>query len=360
MFEALPVVIPTLRDVARGTLRPAASVPRDLVATAELPGEMPTAAILLDAATPSSATTGALYDELELYLQAAHIESLRLHRRRRGTTAQMLDILACVTLLRSRGCRRVILILAVEGAVPPWEPSRAETLAGMLKVVRRHHSSTATELIGAIEDLVKTIRSVADTVIGVATVLVSPSVSLAAEAPRGPRAAAAVAAPAPHSPQALTLAIARGDSQVSAVSQLYLWCCSLAGQGPTTQQAAERVLDDADAPAPGVSSIPARPAMVAQLSEIGAAFQTALRSLETQWDTLMGDVAHHAPHTAARALAAAALQPDAMAQARFRVASLESWRFLDLPTRLKWLDVCQQTFASLRAFAPSTRIENAN
>lgn len=361
MFETLPVVIPTLRDVARGTLRPPTP------ANAHDAGpRTPTAAILLDAAAPDAAAVRTLYEELELYLQAASIATLRLHRRQRSSLAQMLDILAAVTLLRSQGYQRVILIVAAEGVIPRWERSRGETLAGMLAIVRRHHSGSAVELIGAIEDLVTSIRTVADSVIGVATILVrTPGLTStraakieAASRPNRPgsrrslvRARAisprAVSPPPSSSssssssssptgsPEALAISFGAGESAVDAVAQLYLWCRALANQTPCPSPA----------PAPRM----VEHSTLARLQASSAEFHSALRWLDEQWSALVGDLARQTPQSATRILATAARRSRPAAnQAHASLTSRAAWRYLDTSTRLRWLSMCQRAFMSLR------------
>jgi hypothetical protein len=345
MLEALPVVIPTLNDVARGTLRPVEI--DDAGAT-----DAHTAAILLDARTSSAPALGSLYGELELYLQAANISTLRLHRRGRSTVSQMLDIIAGVTLLHSRGCQQVILIVAADGALPRWERSRAETLASLLKLIRRHHSGTARELIGAIEDLVKNIRVVADSVAGVATILMG-----APELATGSRAAAShstfqppSAASVPHSPKALALSLADGDDHVSVISQLYLWCCALTDQRAVPKHQATQVSDVTAGPV----SLDHSDVMY-QLRAVGASFHRALDLLDAQWDRLISEAMHAAPESAESILAEidlalhAAQQSRSTAQSlRMRINSRAWWTFLDSSTRLKWLESCNQVFRSLR------------
>ncbi|HEX6799155.1 MAG TPA: hypothetical protein VF116_15710 [Ktedonobacterales bacterium] len=352
MFEVLPVVIPTLRDVARGTLRPA-EPPNDAAATAAAR----TAVILMDARSAGMPALGALYDELELYLQAANIASLRLHRRGESAVTQMFDILASVTLLRSHGCRRVILLVAAEGTFRSWEQSRAETLASLLDLVRLQHSGTARELIGAIADLVKTIRIVADSVAGVATILVPASSSHGPRVPHGAQAtwqasaAAREASTQPaRSPKALVLPLREGDGHVSAVSQLYLWCHALAGETPTVSHATKWTADEV-LPTMALDRSAAR----IRLRAIGTEFHEALKWLDEQWSAIFDEMARQSPHAAAHILAAEAahLQTTArqscvvVGQTHLRIASRAAWKYLDASMRLKWLDMCHRAFAAL-------------
>ena len=365
MFEPLPVVIPTLRDVARGTLRPA-----EPAETTEATSPARTAAILLDAHTPDMPALGALYDELELYLQAVGIASLRLHRRRESTVTQMFDILASVTLLRSHGCERVILVAAAEGTLPSWEQARAETLASLLDLVRRQHSGTARELIGAIADLVKTIRIVADSVAGVATILIAPT------SPGAPRAAVrrqrsayprtatpddardATLPQAAGSPQALALSLSAGTDRVRALSQLYLWCRALADEAPVKRHAAAEHLSDDVLAAEEVVRLSARLEARAANTE----FHAALRWLDEQWSELVGDMARTIPHSAAHILAAAAGAGTKTERPRGEAlrASRAAWEHLDGRTRLKWLELCRQVFAPGHAPASVAALRRIN
>lgn len=348
MFQALPVVIPTLRDIARGTLRPAE--PAD---DAQAAAEAHTGAILLDARAPGIPALGALYDELELYLQAANIASLRLHRRGERTVTQMLDILAGVTLLRSHGCQRVILVVAAEGTLPSWERARAETLASLLDLVRRQHSGTARELIGAIADLVKTIRVVADSVTGVATILVpaaAPGGSHGSHGSHGSRSVraawrsqAAVQEPSSQPdglPKALMLPLREGDDRVRAVSQLYLWCRELAGATPAPIHTSQWTPTEARAP-----EIAARSTALTGLRAASTEFHDALRWLDEQWSAIVGDTARQIPHSAARILAASSLAEAVPPQIKAVRASRAAWEYLDGFSRLRWLELCRLVFA---------------
>lgn len=360
MFEALPVVIPTMRDVARGTLRPVGN--SDDAATA---AGARTAAILLDARTPGMPALGAVYGELELYLQAANIASLRLPRRSEGTVALMLDILAGVTLLRSHGCERVILIVAAEGAAPSWQQSHAQSLARLLDLIRRQHGGSAQELIGAIGDLVKTIRVVADSVIGVATVLMAE--------PRVPQAGGSRVArnnwlstgdtrvsspPAPSaSPKALLLPLRGSDDHVSAVSQLYLWCHALAYGTQAATCAAEQaqVLEDAVATA----DVP-RSAALRELRVAATEFHEALHWLDERWSEMVGDMARQLPHPAARTLAAASHAEANPPHGNRLRASRDAWKYLDTSTQRRWLELCRMVFASVpepASAVPNRRVD---
>lgn len=356
MFEALPVVIPTLRDVARGTLRPATATTHD-----EETAGARTAAILLDPRTSGGPALGALYDELELYLQAANIASLRLHSRGKSTVTQMFDILASVTLLRSHGCERVILVVAAEGALPSWERARAKTLASLLDVMRRQHSGTARELIGAIDDLVTTIRSVADSVVGVATVLVeAPNASdarwsRAAQARWGLREDARAPAPT-RSPKALALSLSPGADRVRAISQLYLWCRAVAGEAPVKHHAAPEHMSDDVLVAEEAVRFPARLELRAASTE----FHAALRWLDEQWSAIVADTAYQKPHSAARIPAASSLAETQPPRVRVLRATRAAWEHLDGPSRLKWLELCQLVFAPDLVLAPTAATRRAD
>lgn len=152
------------------------------------------------------------------------------------------------------------------------------------------------------------------------------------------------------SPKALVLPLREGDGQVSAVSQLYLWCHALAGETRAASHATERAADEA-LPTMALDHSAARTWLRAN----GTEFHDVLNWLDEQWSAIVAGVARQSPHAAAHVLAAEAAHHRTTArqsraivgQTHSRIASRAAWKYLDASMRLKWLDMCHRAFAAL-------------
>src|SRR5262245_46777306 len=157
MLDAFEVLMPAFKERVRGRLRPVLGAS--------------CGALLLDGAAPNGSLVPALYDELELYLQAAGISCLRVSGRPDGSvTRRARELLASVIQLRSIGVERVILVVYSNIPLPSVEHASTDTLVDFLGQVIEQ-SATMSGMLGAVRSLVASVRVVADSVVGVATLV---------------------------------------------------------------------------------------------------------------------------------------------------------------------------------------------
>jgi hypothetical protein len=157
MLDAFDVVMPALKERVRGSLRPVFG------------GKY--GAVLLDTAQANGPFLAALYDELELYFQGAGVTTLRLMgQHERGVAHRTRELLASVMLLRSIGVEQVILIVSADTPLPDPSQVATATMADFLRIVAER-GQTLPDVFQAVRSLIAGIRVVADSVIGVATLV---------------------------------------------------------------------------------------------------------------------------------------------------------------------------------------------
>lgn len=244
--EALDVIMPVLNHRILGRLRP--------VTTGEVHG----AVLFLTPGLAASPVAQAICDEIDLYLHARGLLTLRVAGETHlGARQRARELLAGVTFLLSCGVRQVVLVLAAEA--PLAEPKRvsAETLADLLEELGRQ-DPRGLDILRAVQSMVSGIRIVCDSVVGVATILperaarvhaharqrqrqrmrllTSAASSIASKSQTATDAAASLnaqgdTAPPPpvQSPPALLLALPEASDaaylrrRVAQVSRLYSW-----------------------------------------------------------------------------------------------------------------------------------------
>lgn len=332
MLDALHVVVPTLDRRLPGVLRPVAG-PRAGV-------------LLLDGTGAQAPLVSRLYAELELYLQSMDLVTLRLtiapgakmNRRVSG-------VLGGVSLLRSMGAAHVLLITSALDPIATREEVSAGTLDSMVDLATQGHA--LPEIIQIVRDLTITIRDVADSVIGVATLLAHPTF-----APTSPPLVrlrkrtfetAEEAAPA-ASPPALLLSLpsagpgnGRDDGHGRAaqaataqlVTQLYSW--SLALTYPERETHISRTLLPATGAAPA--------------SQVRANWSSRRRWMDQQWEELLTQLAARAPESAARAREIGRRRSEHRGDGWSQRASRDAWEHLDGEALAAWLQVCSKVFS---------------
>ena len=334
MLDAFQVVVPTLDRRLPGVLRPV---------------EGPRAGVLLlDGTGALAPLVSRLYAELELYFQSMDLVTLRLsiapgakmNRRVSG-------VLGGVSLLRSMGAEHVLLITSAFDPIATREEVSAGTLDSMVDLATQGHA--LPEIIRIVRDLTTTIRDVADSVIGVATLLARPTPTLAPmsrppvllrkraseTAEETAEETADGAAPA-ASPPALLLSLPSEDDGRSAqaataqlVTQLYSW--SLALTHPERETHISRTL------LPATSAAPA--------AQVRANWSSRRRWMDQQWDELLAQLVARAPESAARAREIGRRRSEHQGDGWSQRASRDAWEHLDGEARSVWLQVCSRVFS---------------
>lgn len=351
MFDAFDVVVPTLDRRLPGILRPV---------------DGPSAGVLLlDGTGKRTPLVSRLFDELELYLQAIDLVTLRISISPSAHMGKRVSgVLGSVSLLRSMGVTRVLLITSALDPLATREEITASTLAGLVDLAAQGHA--LPEIIQIVRDLTTTIRDVADSVIGVATLLAHPTHAYAytpALPPPTPMRKREFKAPdsAAHdaiprvSPPALLLPLPSGNDQhetqaatAQFVTQLYSW--SLALTHP------ERETKISHALLPGNSATRRPDDETATL--VRADWFTRRRWMDAQWDHLLTELAARAPEAAARVRARVRKYREQGDGWSLR-ASRAAWPHLDGEARSIWLQVSSIGFVSTSTdFPPANDAES--
>lgn len=339
MFDAFDVVVPTLDRRLSGVLRPV---------------DGPSAGVLLlDGTGKRAPLVPGLFDELELYLQAIGLVTLRVSISPSAQMSKRVSVvLGSVSLLRSMGATRVLLITSALDTLATREEIRASTLAGLVDLAAQDHA--LPEIIRIVRDLTSTIRDVADSVIGVATLLACPTSAPAPlplmRPPARKRTFKAIdkvvddAIPL-ASPPALLLALPSGNDQqetpaatVQFVSQLYSWSLAL------THPERETKIPHTLLPSDGATDHPGNKDESTTL--VRADWFTRRRWMDAQWDVLLAELAARAPEAAARA-EACGRKHRAQGDGWSLRAARSAWLHLDGKARSTWLQVCSRGFASV-------------
>ncbi|HEV8193355.1 MAG TPA: hypothetical protein VGP82_17975 [Ktedonobacterales bacterium] len=331
MLDAFDVLMPAFRDRVRGKLRPVLG--------------SRCGALLLDG-TAGRSGSAALYDELELYLQAAGITCLRVSGLPyEGVARRARELLASVTQLRSLGVERIILIVSSDNTLPDRVHASSDTLADFLSFIVEQ-SQTMTALLRAVRSLVSGVRVVADSVVGVATLVPAYSTSAPGHAGRKrsslqlmrPQAQLDAtsevldAAPSPPAQNRPVLLLDLPDvkdarqsrRRVDVLSRLYGWSISVSG---IEAEPAAFLPDDSLGVEPGVEA---------------NGWHDIMAWLEEQWNKILDTKINRKPDVDAdfQVFLHRSSHVSVLSQAR------ETWRYLDNETRLQWLAVCAQAFTA--------------
>lgn len=335
MLGAFDVVVPTLDRRLPGVLRPVAG---------------PCAGVLLlDATGAQVPLVSRLYAELELYFQTIDIVTLRLSLAPGVKIGKRVSgVLGGVSLLHSMGATRVLLITSAFDPLATREEVSAGTLDSLVDLAVQGHA--LPEIMQIVRDLTATIRDVADSVIGVATLLARPGPADVSYVP--PRPLKRPVGPVgpvemvemvemedgvvpTASPPALLLPLpADGDphgtqaATAQLLTQLYSWSLALAH--PERETKISRAL----------------------LPETGAARESEAaranwfirrRWMDEQWEELLDQLALRAPVRAARARASGEKRHGKGDGWSLR-ASRDAWAHLDGEARVTWLQDCSKGF----------------
>jgi hypothetical protein len=318
MLESFTTVIPTMRGSRRGTLRPAAHASHGL--------------LLVENQGADDCALSRIYDELELYLQAADITQLRLILQRTSRAASVVEVLAGISTLRSLGLDRILVIAFTDDARSSAE-SAAAARDSFLEAVVAHAASTP-DIPQTIESLIATVRQVVDSVVGVA-LLVAPS---PADRPAlrlissgedlsgqcGPLATAA-GQDGHTAPQRLIVPLpAGGGETTTALTRLYTWATNVVQM---------------DRQAPAESAYTNAPPV-----QDGRFWQGASHWLDDQWRTIVEAFSQRTPEQAKR-MRAYLRSGDSGAEDASMQAARRAWRYLDGQARQEWLTACSQLFA---------------
>jgi hypothetical protein len=349
MLEAFDVLMPAFNDRVRGRVHPVLGAR--------------CGALVLDGGVTSGSLHASLYDELELYLQAAGITCLRVPGQPyEGVARHARELLASVNQLRSIGVERVILIVSSCTTLPDPAHASSDALADFLGFIAEQ-SQTMPALLRAVRSLVSGVRIVADCVVGVATLVPAYSTPVSRRARRkraslrlmSPQAELdgtsdafnADTVPPTQSRPALLLALPdpkdprQGRRHVDVLSRLYGWTVAVSG-----------IKEEPAALCPN-TSIDVESGIEAN------GWHDTLAWLDEQWDEILGMMIDRKPDFDANLQTAFPKSGHSSALGQARAA----WRYLDNEARLRWLAVCAHAFAashneedaSLEAIASSRR-----
>lgn len=352
MFDEFPVVVPALDRRVQGYLHPV---------------ENPRAGVLLlDGTGASVPLVPRLFAELELYLQAAGLVTLRLSISPEAKLSKRVGgILGGVALLRSMGAVRVLVITSALNAGSSWEEARSGTLAEFMALAEQGRS--LPDIIRIIRDLMTTIRDVADSAVGIATLVAPPRSDGARGALETPKEkcdkpvrlheVTSDGTPDEPAPALSTLLLplppscddaAVAPAVVSLVAQLYCWSVALANaQSEPVLARRDPVVDGADGEAvTGGGELVAgglRAGRTVMAGTTRAAWTTRLRWADEQWAEVLRRFSARAPARAASTGTAEWLRGDQPPGSSLRAART-LWPMLDGEARHTWLRVCSRLF----------------
>ncbi|HEV2461819.1 MAG TPA: hypothetical protein VGS80_25970 [Ktedonobacterales bacterium] len=317
MLESFATVVPTVRGVRRGTLRPAAHARYGLL-------------LVENQGTPG-AVLARIYDELELYLQAADITQLRLSLQRSSHAASVIEVLAGISTRRSLGLDRILVMASADSASASTESAAAARDSFLEAVVA--HASTAPDMVQTIESLIATVRQVADSVVGVALLVTQPpahrptlrllSSEEDSEDQRVPLATAA-RQDTPTAPHRLVMPLPTGKLEATpALTRLYTWATKVV---------------QAEIQAPAESAFACRPSVRAD-----AGWEEAAHWLDQHWLAIVDAFSRRAPERAQRVRAYFRCADGGTVDASMQAAR-HAWRYLDAQAQQEWLSACSQTF----------------
>jgi hypothetical protein len=312
MLNPLPTIFPTMSGPRRG---------RILALRENAP-----AIVLIDRA-PGHSDVGVTLTELSYYLRDAGLSVVRTAvsdgERDAGDWASTL--LGVVSFVRSLGASRVALVQATDFETPaPRDP--VDAVVELVELMKRNVA--AGDVGQAVVSLTAAIRLVADSVVGMAT-LVSP-VARASSPPR----VAVSAHRAAHSKAYPIFTLGDGESVMPLISQLYGWAVDFTSEARLeTRRAGTRRI--------------ARPS-VAIRSSLGATWNERIKWLAEQWEELLDSLDRRAPELARRARDAGPT-PSALTDERWMVIhrARAAWGHLDDAARRDWLTLCSLAFAEM-------------
>lgn len=352
MLDTFHVIVPALDQPMPGVLRPV---------------EGPTAGVLLlDGTADHAPLVPHLFTELELYLHAAELATLRLSIPPHASIGRRVStVLGSVSLLRSMGAMRVVVITSALDPLASWEEARAGTLAEFMQ--RTEQGRALPEIVEVVRHLVTTIRQVADSTVGVATLLAHPDLagaSPAAVAPlsrpiRGTRRRTfeqtnATTMGTRPSPAALLLPLpgtnddeAAHQASVPLVTRLYSWSLALAQQ-PSAEAAPDTL-------AGGARLLPVQSTRddafverkVTLSDSMRIAWSAQLAWADDQWEEIRRQQAARSRGAAAATASREATAPRERSSAPLGAslrAARSAWPHLDVEARRAWLSVCSQVF----------------
>lgn len=329
MLDTFNVLMPTLKHPIRGRVRPVLGA---------------RCGVILLQGGVSTETISLFCDELELYLQAAHITCLSIPgNRSSGVAWRARELLAGVTQLRSIGIDRVVLVVISDMRLPDLESTQSNTLLDLLGALV-NQSPTMPSLLKAVRSLVMSVRIVAESVAGVATL--APTYSTHAVSQNKRRQPASlrlmrpneVTRPSPDCAERHDAALASQGSQpailfalpdpldaqhtrqrAELLGKLYTWITTTLDVRPSARQ-----MQDVDL--------------------VMGGWQDTAHWLETRWAAIV-------QASIARAQANRdKLQTKLQGSGGFSVihAAQEAWPYLDIQARLEWLRACAQVFTTSR------------
>ena len=342
MFDTFPVVVPALGQRLPGVLRPVESARAGI--------------LLLEGTGAQTALVPRLFAELELYFQAADFVTVRLSIPLDAKLSSRVSVvLGGVSLLRSMGASQVLVITSAASPLASWEQARAGTLAEFMEL--SDQGRELPDIVGIVRDLTTTIREVADSTIGVAT-LVMPT-----QTPEGAarheqekhtrrRSFAPVydAGTTRSSPQALLLTLPTPENRDATrrdvaflLTRLYSWALALIPPVPAQDSvSAHHVPDEASSVVPPAVRWSVRRAE--RLGDTRSAWLERMRWADEQWADLLCRFAERAPDRANRVREALSSSHDQAPGSSVRAARTV-WLQLDTPARRAWLQVCSALFA---------------
>jgi hypothetical protein len=303
-------------------------------------------ALLLDGGAASGSFHASLYDELELYLQAAGITCLRVPGQPyEGVARHARELLASVNQLRSIGVERVILIVSSDTTLPDPAHASSDALAHFLGFIAEQ-SQTMPALLRAVRSLVTGVRIVADSVVGVATLVPAYSAPIVR---RTRRKRASLRLMRPQAELDGTGDALDGDIAQPTLSRPALLLALPDAKDLRQDRRRADVLSRLYSWTVAVSGIKAQPA--ASLSnnttdvELGIeahGWHDTLAWLDEQWDEILGMMIDRKPGFDANLPTTFPKSGHISALSQARAA----WQYLDNEARLRWLLVCTQAFAA--------------
>jgi hypothetical protein len=337
--------------------------------------------VLLDYTAGPAPAVQRVYAELALYVQAAGITVLRLtYPWAESRQSHAEHVLAAVNLLRSAGIERATLITATTSQPASMSQTTTLTLEGFLEALTSR-STTMGEFASGLGELLDAICATLETVVGTATVLVTPPAAAARRTPartrarrtdRGRRDETASEAPTSGTAQ-LVMAVpgaAAGDrSTLGTLARLYTWTTNLLRDAePAPSSQASKTLNGTPSStaagegprATGERQCQALASAVTEMLTIArmglrattlpgprTTWQQRLSWLDEQWVRVLVALEGRAPERAAQIHALTALGDRSGAahepSAALRDARLV-WSYLDTQARKDWLGVCAQVF----------------
>lgn len=311
--------------------------------------------VLIESPTGAGSLVEHVYDEVALYFRAAGISVVRLAVPcGTGSTQYAANVLGCVALLRSASAREVVLIVQTECGDSSWNRSRQDdadlAYAGFLDLITTH-AATPERFAELLAGLVDTIRTVIDTVVGIARLL--PPGSAQALAPRAPLSAPS----AGHFPLSqdededqdgvstvYTLTLPQADEHTSAIdyiAPLYAWTLSqLQPADAGDARGAWGELDDQGAPAHARKYTRLSEVIWAQLGLAWCDILGRLEMRSPERARRIHDIERHIERNGEEA------PPPGMVYGR-------TWVHLDSQARVEWLAACTQVFPLRPAASPA-------